>query len=222
MAFLESYMSSASDQSKLEAGMPIDAASVVPMHLTGPTVPYSGNGIDTAALELSGNLAVYLGSRGVALQELRLTNPNLFAAPNPSVSMGTSRNLILEGNDWSNIQFPVAHGVVTSVNTPVASIGGSNLWYVVNGSASTNNTQISGSNISLEVTDATAASHLIPYGLSLSLDAMISSSTSVRDTLLSHNFVPTSGKNYVLPSRPTTTWESYAEAVRDGTTLPTL
>ncbi|MDR1893752.1 MAG: hypothetical protein LBQ61_03530, partial [Spirochaetales bacterium] len=192
------------------------ALSVTTPHLIlQKSNPYTGN-TAPAANQVSGNLAVWLGNKGVALREVYLTNPNLYTS---ATSGGTLRNVVLEGNNWKNITVAEAHGVIVSVNTPVAALNNpnnSNLWYVVQGGNPSTQVQINAKVLELGYSHPYA--NLAPVGGSITLDGLITP-TSDR-TGLSSNFSAT--KHYYTGSpnsaRPTITWQQYAATVAGGGT----
>ncbi|MDR1900360.1 MAG: carboxypeptidase-like regulatory domain-containing protein [Treponema sp.] len=196
------------------------ALSVTSPHLIlQKSNPYTGNGYSGVGEsdKVSGNLAVWLGSKGVDLQEVYLTNPTLYTSTE-SISGGV-RNVVFDGNNWANININLASGVVVSKNTPVKYLGNgsnSNLWYVVQGGNPSTQVQINAKVLELGYSQPYA--NLAPSGGPMTLDGLITP-TSDR-TGLSVNFSAT--KHYYAGSphnaRPTITWRQYAEVVAAGNT----
>jgi hypothetical protein len=172
--------------------------------------PYSVNSYSTAN-PVNGNLAVWLGSKGVEFSEVYLTNPSLYAL-NSTNMIGRVRNAVLDGNDWSKITLNNGAGVIVSKNTPVAGIPSStNLWYVVQGQSSTH-TAIANISV-LELTSGvTDASKISAPGASHNLAALITTGSSQRNQVDSR-FHPASGKDYVGTRPSTTNWQTYAAGV---------
>jgi hypothetical protein len=198
--------------------------------LRGDTNPYLGNAIKTEAQGLAawdGNLAVFLGGKGVFLQELKLTEPTLYVDSEPNPRAGALRNVVLAGN-WSNIIIAEAHGVVTSLDTPVKSISNVNnynLWYRVMGHNSENYTTRIYASV-LEVGDITTTDvgKLLAAGTGITLKAKISPDLNRNNAILS-TFNTPSNRIYYSGSangtRPNTTLESYADTVKSGS-APTI
>ncbi|MDR1899459.1 MAG: hypothetical protein LBQ55_05580, partial [Treponema sp.] len=129
-------------------------------------------------------------------------------------------NVVLEGNNWKNITVAEAHGVIVSVNTPVAGMSNpnnSNLWYVVQGQSDSGYiTQIVTS--VLEVGNIAAPGTLVPANATNALQALITANSTVRSAINS-NFWPIA-KDYVGAPPVGSTWQTYAEAVKNNTTPP--
>jgi hypothetical protein len=213
LAFLNAYMTS-TDKAKLD-GLTITASGYGSLYLQKAAVPYTGNGYSGVGEsdKVSGNLAVWLGSKGVALREVYLTNPNLYSST-PTTLTQTVRNAVLEGNDWKQITMNGA-GVIVSVDTPVAGIPGSaNLWYVVQGQSSTHAASI---NVSvLEVGNISSPAQLAPPTPKL-LDGLITPNGTGRSNI-NINFTVVGGKGYINGNRPAITWQTYAATVAAGNT----
>jgi hypothetical protein len=181
--------------------------------------PYSGNAISVAeADKVNGNLAVWLGSKNVALREVYLTNPSLY---NTIVSDNIGmRNAVLVGNNWKNIKV-AGSGVIVSVDTPVAGIpSSSNLWYVVQGQSSTHVCVVTTTIIEV-ASGLTQYNKIAPSSTNL-IGGMITPNSAVRSSMNGNWNVPSS-KDYYPGSangpRPsTTTWSSYADTVKNGGT----
>jgi hypothetical protein len=213
--FLESFLDNTVNASKL------NTFGLFNVHVQG-TNPYTNNDIVNPT-ELNGNLAVFLGSKGVPLQELKLTEPDLYLSPNPSASVGGIRNVVLEG-DWSNITVAGASGVVTSLDTPVKSISNfnnTNLWYRVMGHNGENYTTRIYASV-LEVGNnitTTDVGKLLASGTGITLKAKISPDLNRNNAILS-TFNTPSNRIYYSGSangaRPSTTLESYADTVKNG------
>jgi hypothetical protein len=107
--------------------------------IRGANNPYSGSDVSVDALQVSGNLAVLLMTKGKSMQELVLLNPSLTIseiASTPPITNTPMRNLVLAGNNWKFVPMGNASGVITSLNNPVKSISNgnnTNLWYSVLG-----------------------------------------------------------------------------------------
>jgi hypothetical protein len=197
-------------------GLTITASGFGSLYLQ-KSIPFDGNGIIdpfNEADKVNGNLAVWLGNKGVALQEVYLTNPNLY---NSDTSIGSLRNVVLDGHDWKAIDIGYASGVIVSKNTPVKSIddvGNSNLWYVVQAQSS-NHTVVANVSV-LELGSLVSdASKISAPGPSHNLAALITSDSTQRGAVDSR-FHPAAGKDYIGTSPITTTWSSYASGVIGG------
>jgi hypothetical protein len=96
LSLIESYMT-AENLTKLQ-GLSFDNG----LHfILQDTIPYTGNAIKTEAqgrVTRNGNLAVWLGNKGVELRELYLTDPNLFTSYDSSIALGRVRNIVLDPN----------------------------------------------------------------------------------------------------------------------------
>jgi hypothetical protein len=223
--FFESYMDNSSNLNKLKNGFYIPNSTGI--YVDGGANPYAVNAVSPSASELNGNVAVFLGSKGVSLRELKLTNPNLYT----SGSIAQARNLILDGSDWKNIDIGYSQGVITSVNTPVKSISdpsNSSLWYRVMGHNGEGYiTPLKGNNnIVLEFgnVSATDVVKISTGGSNLSILAQISPDAA-RNSVINAYFSVPSNRVYYSGStngaRPSTTLQSWASTVM-GNGTPTI
>jgi hypothetical protein len=189
------------------------------------SIPFDGNGIIdpfSDADKVNGNLAVWLGSKGVALQEVYLTNPGLYAST-PTTLTQTVRNAVLEGNDWQKITMS-GSGVIVSVNTPVAGIpNSSNLWYVVQGQNSDHTVVANVDIIELGTGAFTDYIKIAPNSTN-PIVGRITPNVTVKNSMNANWNVP-SGKDYYPGSpnntRPVIDWEEYADIVK-GSGTPTF
>jgi hypothetical protein len=220
LAFLEAYMTTSADKAKLD-GLTVE------LNAGGfslrKTLPYSEDTIAVSeADKVNGNLAVWLGSKGVELQELYLTNPTLYTS---ATSIGSLRNVVLAGDNWKHIEVEAASsGVIVSVNTPVKelnSAGNSNLWYVVQGYSDTSNEFIIADVDVLEVHHASAAQRLVAPNGTLHIQGLITPNEAMKTTLIS-KFIVEGTRYYYSGSpngaRPSVTWQQYAASVAAGNT----
>jgi hypothetical protein len=219
LAFLNAYMTSG-DKAKLD-GLTVNAVGFKSLFLR-KTLPYSGDTIASISEtdKVNGNLAVWLGSQSVALQEVYLTNPTLYTS---TTSIGSLRNVVLAGDNWKHIEADAASsGVIVSVDTPVKEIkaGNSNLWYVVQGYNDTSTDVIDAVVDVLEVHAAGAAARLAGPNGTLHIDGLIVPDTTVLDELGNPNrFPPRNEANVYINTRPpNATWADYAASVATGNT----
>jgi hypothetical protein len=168
---------------------------------------------------VNGNLAVWLGSKGVALREVYATNPNLYTA-DVNIPSGTRvRNFVAEGNNWRYVNFGTSElsGVIVSVNTPFKSVAGNNnvnLWYVVQGQSSTHGVAVTTSIIEV----ASGLSDYIkisPTSTNL-IVGRITPTSSIKGQMSVLWQVPPS-KDDTNGDRPSVTWRDYAAGVISGT-----
>ncbi|GHV42872.1 hypothetical protein AGMMS49546_22920 [Spirochaetia bacterium] len=194
------------------------------MQITGTGgIPYSGN-TPTGGTELNGNAAVYLLTKNVSLNELRLDNPTWYGSGNPATATGTVvRNLVLNGSNWANVQLAEADGVVTS-DVPVKGIAGdsnNNLWYVINFQPSSTGVPIAANVLEFgpSVTTATNIGQIGTVGSTGSLAAWISNQTVEGGRNVNWTSI---GKKYTDATASGVTKQNWATAVKNGTALPTF
>ncbi|GHV40706.1 hypothetical protein AGMMS49546_15130 [Spirochaetia bacterium] len=130
MAFLDKLGEEA-NKTNLENILTADSI----LEVTGTLgIPYSGNTV-TGGTELNGNAAVYLLTKGVSMNELRLSNPTWYGSGNPATATGTTvRNLVLTG---SNFSINDASLIGSVLNQPgleawisnATAVGTKNLWW---------------------------------------------------------------------------------------------
>ncbi|MDR1419911.1 MAG: hypothetical protein LBI86_06020 [Treponema sp.] len=108
------------------------AASTVPYDDTQP------DGIATNPATLSGDLALWMLSKGISITNAKISNPSI---TEPKTLGATLTNIVLEGDKWKQQNFSTVglNGVVTfNGDLPTGNINvGSNLWLVVNGNVGT-------------------------------------------------------------------------------------
>ncbi|GHV94926.1 hypothetical protein AGMMS50293_12460 [Spirochaetia bacterium] len=225
LAFLEKYMGSTTDLAKL-AGLSF--SNYLRVEGDNPFIENTYSTVET----LNGNLAVYLGNKGVYLYDLVLGDPSLYT-PIFVTSIGVpAENLVLQGDGWKNIQILSAQGVIVSQDTPLKAITGENVWYVVCGNVSRPTSIGLLSTGILEVRDSSGTIGTYTWLNSTSsgtLKARITYSAAQTTALISEFGTsisyPTGGMPGAVPgaapedgSRPTTTWQQWAD--EPGTFVP--
>ncbi|GHV94729.1 hypothetical protein AGMMS50293_10490 [Spirochaetia bacterium] len=218
LAFLEKYMGSTADLAKL-AGLSF--SNYLRVEGDNPFIENTYSTVET----LNGNLAVYLGNKVVSLHNLVLGDPSLYTSI-PTTSIGfLVENLVLQGDGWKNIQISLARGVIVSVDTPVKSIAGNNVWYVVCGNVSRPTSIGLLSTGILEVRDSNMIGTWLNSTSSGTLKARITYSaaqiaekTTLRSEFGTSISYPTGGMPGAVPGaapedggRPTTTWQQWAD-----------
>jgi hypothetical protein len=209
LAFLGAYMTTSADKAKLD-GLTVTGTNGG--LILRKTLPYNVNAIASIseADKVNGNLAVWLGSKDVYLQEVYLTDPTLYTS---TTSIGPLRNVVLEGDNWKDITINLASGVVVSKDTPVEDLGNgsnSNLWYVVQGQSSTHPVRVSTS--ILEVASGLSDYIKITPLSTNSIPCVINPSNATMSNLWHYD------RYYTGADRPSATWADYAASVAAGNT----
>jgi hypothetical protein len=215
LKFIEKHV--LGDKSKIDDANKLVMGTNLVLQKTNPYTVNAYSGVGESD-KVNGNLAVWLGSKGVALKEVYLTNPTLYTS-STNLS-GEVRNVVFDGNNWANININLASGVVVSKNTPVRYLGNgsnSNLWYVVQGQSDSGYTTQIVTSV-LEVGNIGTPGTLVPANATNALQALITANSTVRSAINS-NFTPIT-KDYVGTPPVGPTWQTYAEAVKNNTTPP--
>jgi len=217
LAFLEKYMGSQADLSKL-AGLSFSNN----LNITGATNPFSGNAVAPGAFSLNGNVAAYLMTKRVDIKGANIGRPTLYTSSFSPAMSTVIENCNFTGAEWSNANFEGArlNGLIMSengfANAGSASTSGINnkLWYVITRTTGTIPEHRVYSDI-IEITSS-AINLKRPASNTHILSALIAPTTAIANTLSTAEF--SVQKRYVDGARPNMTYQNYAAHVAAGTT----